>query len=274
MISISVVTTSFNQAAYLEQTLASVQSQNYPTLEHIVVDGASTDGTPDLLARKSGESWSHLRWLSEPDKGQTQAMNKGLRMATGDVIGWLNSDDIYRPGCLEAVARVFEEHPEVDVLYGDYTFIDKDGKHLSERREIEPNRLVLFYHHVLYIPTTATFFRRRIFDSGYWLDESLQYAMDYEFFVRLAMAGFHFRHISALLADFRLHPASKTCATAERQMAETRWVRDHLSPVARRMRPGLLCSMCLGCLRFCAAVARYSEKFLRGYYLPPRTFPM
>jgi glycosyltransferase involved in cell wall biosynthesis len=273
MISISVVTTSFNQAAYLEQTLTSVQAQSYPALEHIVVDGASTDGTLNLLAGKCDDRWAHLHWVSEPDGGQTQAMNKGLRMAKGDIIGWLNSDDLYRPGCFEAVARVFKEHPEVDVLYGDYTIIDKDGRHLCERREIEPSRLVLFYHHILFIPTTATFFRRRIFDEGYWLDESLQYAMDHEFFVRLAIAGFQFLHVSALLADFRLHPESKTCATGARQLAETRWVRNHLSPVARRMRPGLLRSMCLGGLQFCAAMARYSEKFLRGYYLPPQSVP-
>jgi glycosyltransferase involved in cell wall biosynthesis len=273
MISISVVTTSFNQAAYLEQTLTSVQAQSYPALEHIVVDGASTDGTLSLLAGKRGESWVHLRWISEPDNGQSHAMNKGLRMAQGDIIGWLNSDDVYRLGCFEAVARVFEEHPEVDILYGDYTVIDKDGRYICERREIEPNRLVLFYHHVLYIPTTATFFRRHIFDEGYWLDESLQYAMDYEFFVRLAIAGFRFLHISALLADFRLHPESKTCATGHRQLEEVRWVRNNYSPIAQRMPPGPLRSVCLGGLQLCAAVARYSEKFLRGYYLPPQSVP-
>jgi len=274
MISISIVTTSFNHAAFLQQTLDSVQTQSFPAHEHIVVDGASTDSTLELLAAKRGPGWEHLRWISEPDGGQTQAMNKGLRMATGDVIGWLNSDDIYRPSCFELVARVFEEHPEVDVLYGDYTFIDKDGHHLRDRREIEPNRLVLFYHSEPFIPTTATFFRRRILDAGYWLDESLQYAMDHDLFVRLALAGFNFRHISALLADFRLHPASKTCATADRQLAEARWVRLHHSPVAQRMRPGPLRSLCLRGLMVCAAVARYSEKFLRGYYLPSRTFPL
>lgn len=274
MTSISIVTSSFNQAAYLEQMLNSVQTQSLPAMEHIVVDGASTDGTLNLLSTKCGCDWSHLRWISEPDGGQTQAINKGLRMAKGDIIGWLNSDDVYHPGCFETVARFFEEHPEVDILYGDYTIIDKDGRHICDRREIEPNRLVLFYYHILCIPTTATFFRRRIFDSGHWLDESLQYAMDHEFFVRLALAGFSFHHISVLLADFRMHPQSKTCATADRQLAESRWIRYHHSPVAQRMRPGFLQSLCLGGLQLCAAAARYSEKFLRGYYLPPKMFPL
>jgi glycosyltransferase involved in cell wall biosynthesis len=267
---ISIVTTSFNHAEFLEEALVSVQRQGGEDVEHIVVDGGSNDGTVELLKSKRGAAWSHLRWISEEDEGQTQAMNKGLRMATGDVIGWLNSDDRYRPGCFAAVEQALHEGPAVDVLYGDYTLMGTDGAHLRTRREIEFSRLVLLYHRVLYIPTTSSFFRRRIFDEGNWLDESMQYAMDHEFYVRLAMKGYRFRHIRKVLADFRMHPASKTSTMAWRQIAESYATMQRYSTVAQRVRPVLLRDACISSLRVAAGAARYTEKLLRGYYLPER----
>jgi glycosyltransferase involved in cell wall biosynthesis len=268
MSKISVVTTSLNHAKFLDETLESVRSQDYADVEHIVLDGGSSDGTLALLEAKSGTEWKHLRWISERDDGQTQAMNKGLRMATGDIIGWLNSDDRYRPGCLDTVAKVFAQNPDIDVLYGDYTFMDENGQHLRVRREIEFSRLVLLYYRVPHIPTTSTFFRRRIFDDGNWLDESLQYAMDHEFYVRLATSGYRFKHVSALLADFRLHSTSKTCTMATRQLAEGRMAMHKYSPVALGVKNKALRALCLGVMQTAAPLARYTEKLFRGYYLP------
>jgi glycosyltransferase involved in cell wall biosynthesis len=268
MSKISIITPSLNQGVYLDETLESVRSQNYPDIEHLVLDGVSTDGTLALLHSKIGPEWWHLYWTSERDGGCTQALNKGIRLATGDIIGWLNSDDRYRAGCLETVAKVFAENPDIDVVYGDFTFMDERGTHLRVRREIEFSRLVLFYHRISPIPSTATFFRRRIFDEGDFFDESLQFAMDYEFFVRLANKGYRFKHIHALLADFRLHPASKTCATGARQLAETRMTMHKYSPVARAITNKTLCRLCFAVMQTTALFARYIEKFLRGYYLP------
>ena len=270
MIKISVVTPSLNQGSFLDETLQSVRAQAYARTEQLVLDGGSTDGTLDLLQSRTGPEWQHLQWISEPDGGCTQALNKGIRMATGDVIGWLNSDDRYRPGCFETVARVFAENPHVDVLYGDFTLIDEKGTHLRVRREIEFSRLVLYYHRISPVPSTATFFRRRIFDEGNFFDESLQFAMDYEFFVRLANKGYRFKHIHALLADFRLHPTSKTCATGARQLAETRMTMQKHSPVALSIQNQTLRTLCLSACRIAAATVRYAEKLLRGYYLPDR----
>ena len=267
---ISIVTTSLNHAAFLGETLESVRTQNYADLEHLVLDGGSSDGTLALLQSRSGPRWQQLHWISEPDGGQTQAMNKGLRMATGDIIGWLNSDDRYRPGCLDTVAKVFAQNPGVDVLFGDYTLMDEQGVHLRVRREIEFSRFVLLHHRVLYIPTTSTFFRRRIFDEGNWLDESLQYAMDHEFYARLAIRGYRFQHIHALLADFRWHASSKTGTMAARQLAESRMSMYKYSPVALGLQNGALRTLCLNTVQIAAAVARYAEKFVRGYYLPDR----
>jgi glycosyltransferase involved in cell wall biosynthesis len=271
---ISIVTPSLNQGAFVDEMLESVRSQNYPDVEHIVVDGGSSDETLPLLSSKSGAGWDHLRWTSEHDGGQTQALNKGFRQATGSIIGWLNADDRYRPGCFEIATRIFAENPDVDVIYGDYTFMDEKGIHLRVRREIAFNRLVLLHHHMNYIPTTSTFFRRRIFDDDNWLDESLQYAMDHEFYLRLAARGYRFKHVPAVFADFRIHATSKTCARPERAYAESRIARQRYSPVASGVKNKALRAVSLGALRTAAAAARYGEKLIRGYYLPERLRPV
>ena len=265
---ISIVTPSFNQGCYLPDTLNSIRMQHDANVEHLVIDGGSTDETVSLLQACTGPQWQHLRWVSEHDGGCTQGLNKGIRLATGDVIAWLNSDDRYRPECFEAVRKAFEQNPEADVLYGDFAFMDADGSHLRIRREIEFSPLVLFYHRICSVPSTSTFFRRRIFDEGNFFDESLQFGMDYEFFVRLANKGYHFKHIHSLLADFRLHPTSKTRQTARLQLAETRATMRLHSPVARRISNPALRSICLAFMQLAARLSRYSQKLFRGYYLP------
>src|ERR1700729_2746740 len=123
---ISIVTPSFNQGPFIEEALRSVKEQNYPAIEDIVVDGASKDGTMEIVKGYAGTpGWEHLRWISEPDDGQTDALNKGFRMANGEIVGWLNSDDRYRPGCFASVVRGFAGQDETDVLYGDYTWMNE-----------------------------------------------------------------------------------------------------------------------------------------------------
>ncbi len=208
----------------------------------------------------------HLRWTSEPDGGQSEALNRGIRRATGDLIGWLNSDDRYRPGCFELVKKAFAENPDVDVIYGDYTVMNETGHVLKVRREIEFNQFVLKYHRVLYIPTTATFFRRRIFIDGNWLNEDLHYAMDFDFFVRIAAAGYRFKHIPAFLADMRVHPESKSCAKADVMLRERELLMQMHSEISRKLQFPLLRRAAFAGARATAAVIRYSEKMARGYY--------
>jgi glycosyltransferase involved in cell wall biosynthesis len=266
---VSIVTPSFNQAPFIEEALWSVKNQACQPIEHIVVDGGSTDGTLEILKRLSSQvGWEHLRWISELDQGQSDALNKGFRMATGEIVGWLNSDDRYRPGCFRAVLDGFDRCPEADVLYGDYTWIDESGKITRIRREISFSYFVLMYHRVLYIPSTATFFKKSIFDHGHFVDTHLHYAMDYEFFVRLAQNGYRFQHISSLLADFRWHSQNKTVKSTEGPFRE-------LDEVVRRNSPLLLAfsserskTFVLNCLRTAAAALRYTEKLSRGYYFP------
>ncbi len=263
----SIVTPSFNQVAFICEALLSVKDQTYGSLEHLVIDGGSHDGTAAILHRYSDDScWNHLRWISEADRGQSDALNKGFARARGDIVGWLNSDDRYRPGCFERVAEVFQKHPEVDVVYGDYTWIDETGRVSKVRREIAFSPFILLYHRVLYIPTTATFFRRRVFEEGNRLDERLHYALDFEFFMRLVIGGYRFRHVSALLADFRMHEASKTCSTPHRQLEEKQEVTQRYSRLLRGMRPMAARRTALALLGSSAATLRYSEKMMRGYY--------
>jgi glycosyltransferase involved in cell wall biosynthesis len=267
-LSISVVTPSFNQVSFIQEALDSVRLQNYPVCEHLVIDGMSTDGTIELLRSLSiDKTRTNFTWVSEQDSGQSEALNKGFRRARGDIIGWLNSDDRYRLGCFEHVAKVFEENPTIDVLYGDYRLVDESGRVVQVRSEIEFSKFVLFYHRVLYIPTTATFFRRRVFDDGNWLNENLQYVMDLEFFIRLTANGYCFKHLPEILADFRLQPSSKTCRNPDKQRREHKQVVFASVPLLRSLQPNRIKTFALVLFRLLAAVRRYGEKMLRGFYL-------
>jgi glycosyltransferase involved in cell wall biosynthesis len=264
---ISIVTPSYNQALFIEEALLSVKDQNYPSLEHIVVDGASTDRTVSILREYSQRSeWRHLRWVSEPDQGQSDALNKGFRMATGDIIGWLNSDDRYRPLCFEKIVKALGTFPDADIVYGDYSYMDEVGRVSRIRREIEFSRFVLAYHRILYIPTTSTFFRSRVFEEGNWIDTRYHYAMDYEFFLRLANAGYRFQHIPYLLADFRWHSESKSSSQRIKHLTEHDEIARMYSPILRRMPSGMPLALVRKGARLLAASRRYSEKLLRGYY--------
>jgi glycosyltransferase involved in cell wall biosynthesis len=264
---ISIVTPSFNQSEYIGDALESVRLQNDKCCEHLVIDGMSTDGTIDVLrCQAAKQERQSLVWTSEKDSGQSEALNKGFRRARGEIIGWLNSDDRYRAGCFEHVVEAFENNPEVDIFYGDYRTVDETGRMLKVRREIEFNAFVLRYHRTLYIPTTTTFFRRRIFEEDNWLDEKLHYAMDLEFFIRLADRGYRFKHIPQLLADFRMQPKSKTCSSPDRQRLEHQQVVFATAPILRRLKTRDSRVLMLSCLRPVACVMRYSEKMLRGYY--------
>jgi glycosyltransferase involved in cell wall biosynthesis len=264
---ISVVTPSFNQQRFIGEALASVQLQNYDNCEHLVIDGRSTDNTVDLLRNLTeGKDQSKIVWISEQDSGQSEALNKGFRLAKGEIIGWLNSDDRYRAGCFEHIVQAFADNPEVDILYGDYLMVDESGKVLQIRREIEFNAFILLYHRVLYIPTTATFFRRRVFEEENWLNEKLKYAMDLDFFIRLSASGYRFKHIPELLADFRLHPESKSCSSPDIHRLEHQQVVFATAPILRRLKSVRLKNLILSLLRLIAGVKRYSEKMFKGYY--------
>lgn len=197
--SLSVITPSYNSAEFIEDAILSVWSQRGVAVEHLVIDGASTDGTQEVLKR-----CPELQWTSEPDRGQSDAINKGFLKAGGELVGWLNADDYYLPGGLSAIATAAREHPEADVIYGDCIFVDRVGKIMRSKVEHEFDRAVLMYFGC-YIPSTSTFFRRRVIDSGQLLDCDYHVCMDFEYFARLARAGFSFHYVPRIIAAFRWH---------------------------------------------------------------------
>lgn len=237
--------------------------QEYPTFEHIVVDGGSRDNTLKILER-----YAHLIWVSERDRGQADALNKGFKMASGDIIGWLNADDLYLPHCFHAVSRFMLDHRDVDIVYGDYRFINEKGDIIQFRKELDFDLFMLKYLHILYIPTTATFFRRRVFDEGNYLSEEYHYAMDYEFLLRLALKGYKFSHIPSVLADFRWHSQNKSTIAQDEQRAEQERALLELDPFMRRLRsrPGIRKGL-RTVLKYLARGKRYWLKATKGYYL-------
>jgi glycosyltransferase involved in cell wall biosynthesis len=216
--SISVITPTFNGAAYLEDAILGVERQSGIVPEHIVIDAASTDGTLEIL-----QQHPRLRWISEPDRGQSDAINKGFLMATGELVGWLNADDYYLPGSLEAIARAAEEHPEADVIYGDCIFVNPEGRVVRSKVEHAFDPQVLLYFGC-YIPSTSTFFRRRLIDRGLLLDCDYRVAMDFEFFARLARLGCSFHYLPQFIAAFRWHQDNVSLRNVERRAHERRLV--------------------------------------------------
>lgn len=203
---ITVVTPSFNQGRYLDETIRSVLDQNYPNLEYMVIDGGSTDNSVDVIR---GHEARLSYWVSEKDGGQSDAINKGYRRATGDILAWLNSDDCYCPGALQRVADYFSIHGDVDAVVGDLQIIDRDGRLVGTKKTVP----ITFWRNLYSgcaIPQPATFNTRRAYILTGDLDPRLRYLMDYEYYLRMQSRGIRFGVIPVELAKFRLHNDSKT----------------------------------------------------------------
>ncbi len=208
---VSIVTPSYNQAPFLEATLRSVLDQDYPNIEYIVVDGGSTDGSLEIIQRYAGRL---AGWSSEPDKGQTDAINKGFARVRGDVLAWLNSDDVYLPGAVSQAVALLQENPQAGMVYGDASYIDGSGQEIGRfpARQTDYRRLL---QGRVYIPQQAAFFRAELWRRVGPLDASFYFAMDYDLWVRLARLA-PLVYTPRLWASFRLHAGAKTVAADER----------------------------------------------------------
>jgi glycosyltransferase involved in cell wall biosynthesis len=220
---ISVVTATLNRKDYLPRCIEGVAGQSYPYKEHLIIDGGSTDGAVELL-KSYAEKYPHLRWISEKDNGISDALNKGLAMATGDIIGVNGDDDFYLPGAFEIVAAEFDQNPSAGVVSGNCEIIHNDGTVESGWKTGFTNRreLIEFWKHwgkSVFLPAPSTFFRKEVVDAVGGFDEADRYAMDYHHWIKIT-EKFGARTIERVLARFRHDEGSISFSQGQEQLAE------------------------------------------------------
>lgn len=269
---ISVVTCSYQQGAFLEATLRSVLDQGYPDLEYIVMDGGSHDGSAEIIERHADRL---AYWISAKDEGQTDALARGFDRATGDVMGWLCSDDLLLPGALEQVGRYFSTHPEVEVVYGDALWIDERGSPIRTKKEMGFNRFIFLFDHN-YLPQPSVFWRRSLYDRVGGLDRAFDLAMDGDLWERFSRVT-RIAHTRGYWSGLRRYAAQKTQALRPRGREEDAVLRARsafgrsdlahalLHPVARINR--IATRLALGC--YGAPLPPHLEQALARYEIRP-----
>jgi GT2 family glycosyltransferase len=200
---VSIVTPSYNQVPFLEQTMRSVLEQDYPSLEYIVVDGASSDGSVEIIRKYSDRlAW----WVSEKDKGQGEAINKGLARAKGEIVGWINSDDYYLPNAVSSAVKIFERNPDVVLVYGDMLAVDQTGETTNVLKYSQYSLEDLLCFQIIGQP--AVFFRRDAYEKAGGIDTTFHFMLDHHLWIRIAEQG-KILHVPQIWAAARYHPLAK-----------------------------------------------------------------
>ena len=216
---VSIVTPSYNQQRYLEETIRSVLDQDYPALEYFVIDGGSNDGSVEIIKKYADKLTG---WVSEPDQGQTEAINKGFLRSSGEFMAWLNSDDIYQPGAIRSAVEFMQKNPEIGLVYGDTDLIDGSGKKIG-RFNAQQTSYQRLMRGGVYIPQPAAFWRRELWERSGPLDPSYYFAMDYDLWVRFSKMT-QIKYVPELWASFRIHDSGKSTISDSRCWPEMKRV--------------------------------------------------
>ena len=199
---ISIITPSFNQGQFLDDAIQSVIAQGYTDFEHIVIDNCSTDNTIDILKK-----YPHLKWISEPDEGQSDALNKGFKMSKGEVIGWLNCDDFYLEGAFGKAAEVLKD-PDIDGVYADLKFCDIDKKIVKHYKSHRPAKFLSLFH--AFISSESFFFKRYIIEEKMQVQKDLHYCMDQDFAAGILYNNYCLKYLKTCFAVFRWQGKNKS----------------------------------------------------------------
>ncbi len=216
---VSIVTPSYNQAQFLRETMHSVLSQDYPNIEYIVIDGGSSDGSPDIILEYTDRL---AYWVSEPDQGQADALQRGFARASGEIIAFLNSDDVYLPGAVGTAVEALEADPGLALIHGDSIYVDASGQEIGRKIGLGGDFLGHFLDQFNPISQPSTFLRKRAYDVAGGIDPTLHLAMDYDLWCRIGLRGMRMEHLAVDLSLFRLHDESKTKLNIV-AFAEERW---------------------------------------------------
>ena len=231
---ISIVTPSFNQGNFLEQTILSIINQNYPNLEYIIIDGGSTDNSVDII--KKYEKYITY-WVSEKDNGQTDAINNGFKIATGDIINWINSDDVLAKNSLNSISKYFLLNPKTDIVFGKCPLIDENDNIIKHRN------IISFSSKALWAPSAtliqpATFFRKLILEEIGYLDQSINFVMDQDLYLRMDLANKNFSKVNFIIAYFRIHTNAKSVKLRNSMKKELNYILNvkYKSPYNKHLR--------------------------------------
>ena len=248
---VSIITPSYNQAPYLEQTIQSVLEQDYPHLEYIVVDGGSTDNSAEIIKQYADRL---AYWISERDSGQAEAINKGFARANGEIVAWLNSDDYYMLNTVSVAVRCFEQNPDVVMVYGDMLAVDGEGQTINvlKYKQLSLEDLLCFQ----IIGQPSVFFRRAALEQVGWLDPTFHFMLDHHLWIRLAQLG-RILHIPQVWSAARYHPQAKNRARAAEFGREAFRVLDWA-----KKQPGLASSVSRVKRRALASAHRYDARYL------------